>query len=230
MAKGTFIVIDGTDGSGKATQTKFLIDRLNKNNVPVATISFPQYGKKSAGLVEEYLNGKYGTAKNVGAKRASILYAADRFDGSFQIRRWLEEGKVVIADRYVSANMGHQAGQIKDPSERKQFLDWLYELEYETFAIPRPDLSIILHVSPEISQELVDMKGHRDYIGGEKRDILEDDIEHLRDAEQAYIEIAKLPGFTMIECTADKKILTREAIHAKIWEKVSKHVSDLSTK
>lgn len=230
MAKGTFIVIDGTDGSGKATQTKFLIDRLNKNNVPVATISFPQYGKKSAGLVEEYLNGNYGSAIDVGAKRASILYAADRFDGSFQIRRWLDEGKIVIADRYVSANMGHQAGKIKDPEERKKFLDWLYELEYEIFKIPQPDLNIILHVSPEISQELVDQKGHRDYVGGEKRDIHEADLEHLRDAEQAYLEIAQLPGFTMIECTADDKILTREAIHAKIWEKVTEQVPDLATK
>jgi dTMP kinase len=222
MPQGKLIVIDGTDGSGKKTQTEILINRLRQINIPVEPISFPQYGAKSCGPVEEYLNGKYGEALDVGPYRGSILYAVDRYDASFRMRQWLEQGKVIIADRYVSANMGHQAGKIKDPEERKRFLDWLYDLEYNHFAIPKPDANIILHVSPEINQQLVDQKGHRDYVGGQKRDIHEADIEHLRDAEQAYLDIAQLPGFTLIKCTRDNQIMTREEIHDLIWAQVQK--------
>ena len=107
---GKFIVIDGTDGSGKATQTELLVKRLAQAGYEVVMADFPQYGQKSAGLVEHYLNGKYGTALDVGPYRASIFYAADRYDASFQIRQWLKEGKIVISNRYVTANMAHQGG------------------------------------------------------------------------------------------------------------------------
>ncbi|HDH07740.1 MAG TPA: thymidylate kinase, partial [Candidatus Moranbacteria bacterium] len=146
MKIGKFIVIDGTDGSGKATQTKLLVERLKNDGHDVEIADFPQYGKKSAGLIEKYLNGKYGSAEEVGPYRASIFYACDRYDASFKIRKAVEEGKIVISNRYVTANMGHQGGKIKDPEERKKYFNWLYNLEYETFSIPRPDLNIILHV------------------------------------------------------------------------------------
>ena len=110
MKKGKFIVIDGTDGSGKATQTKLLVKKLRKEKYKVKLADFPQYNKKSAGLVEEYLSGKYGTEKNVGPYVASIFYACDRYDASFKIRKWLKEGNIVISNRYVTANMGHQGG------------------------------------------------------------------------------------------------------------------------
>src|SRR3990172_11995897 len=106
--KGKLIVIDGTDGSGKATQTKLLIKRLKKEGSKTAALEFPQYGAKSAGLIENYLAGLYGTADEVGPYRASVFYAVDRYDASQKIRRWLTEGRVVVADRYVTANMGHQ--------------------------------------------------------------------------------------------------------------------------
>ena len=106
---GKFIVIDGTNGSGKATQTHLLMEELKLNGYPVEMTDFPQYGTKSAGLIEEYLNGKYG---QVGPHAASIFYAIDRFDASFKIRQWLQEGKVVISNRYVTANAGHQGGKI----------------------------------------------------------------------------------------------------------------------
>ena len=118
-----FIVIDGTDGSGKATQTQLLVEKLKSLGFDVEIADFPQYGQKSAGLVEEYLNGVYGSAQDVGPYRASILYAVDRYAASFKIKKWLEEGKIVVSNRYVSANMGHQAGKIKDYAERDKFLD-----------------------------------------------------------------------------------------------------------
>ena len=224
MKKGKFIVIDGTDGSGKATQTELLMKKLKKDGHQVKVFDFPQYGKKSAGLVEEYLNGKYGSAQEVGPYRASIFYACDRYDASFKIKKYLEEGKIVISNRYVTANMGHQGGKIKSSKERKNYFKWLYNLEYEIFGIPKPDLSIILHVDAEIAQKLVDNKEKRSYIkGSKKRDLHENDLKHLRDAEKIYLEMAKtFQNFSLIKCTENKNIMTRGEISELAWKEVKK--------
>lgn len=221
---GKLIVIDGTDGSGKATQTQLLAQRLRDHGYQVEIADFPQYGKKSAGLVEEYLNGKYGTAEQVGPYRASLFYACDRYDASFQINDWLKQGKIVIANRYVSANMGHQGGKIADDQTRQQFFNWLYNLEYEIFRIPKPDLNIILHVDASLAQQMVDNKETRNYIlNGAKRDIHEKDINHLRQAEKIYLEIAKtFPDFYLIECCQNRQIMTREEISNLIWHQALK--------
>jgi len=220
---GKFIVIDGTDGAGKKTQADILKTRLEKNGLAVELADFPQYGQKSAGLVEEYLNGKYGGASEVDPRVASIFFAVDRYDASFKIRKWLEDNKIVISNRYVTANMGHQGSKFTDHSERRNYLDWLYDLEYKIFKIPKPDLNIILHVSPEISQKLVDQKGPRDYVGGQKRDIHEADINHLRAAEQTYLDIARTYlNFALIECVKNDEIMSREEIAELVWQEVSK--------
>lgn len=221
--KGKFIVIDGTDGSGKATQTKLLIERLKKEKYKVEMADFPQYGQKSATLVEEYLNGKYGSAQEVGPYRGSIFYACDRYAASFKIKKWLDEGKIVITNRYVTANMGHQGGKIKDFKKRKKYFEWLYDLEYNIFAIPKPDINLILHVDAAVAQLLVDKKEKRQYIKKGTRDIHEKDIKHLRDAEKVYLEIARsFPNFELIECTKDKYLMTIDEIGYLVWNKVKK--------
>ncbi|OGY42168.1 MAG: hypothetical protein A2Y82_00375 [Candidatus Buchananbacteria bacterium RBG_13_36_9] len=219
--KGIFIVIDGTDGSGKATQTKLLVARLEKEGRQVKMIDFPQYGQKSAGLVEEYLNGKFGSANEVGPYRASIFYACDRYAASDQIKKWLDEGNTVISNRYVSSNMGHQAGKISDIQERDKFLDWLFELEYNLFGIPKPNLNILLYLPPAIGQKLVDNKGHRDYVNGQKRDIHEADLEHLKNAADAYQYVAKKYNWQIIDCAPDNKLLSIEEISSLLWQTIS---------
>jgi len=220
---GKLIVIDGTDGTGKETQANLLVKRLKRNGFVVELIDFPQYGKKSAGLVEEYLNGRYGSAQEVGAYRASIFYAGDRFDGSFFIRKWLQQGEIVVSNRYVAANMGHQGGKIANDQERARYYEWLYHLEYEIFQIPKPDLNIILHLDAAIAQKLVDKKSARKYIAGKKRDIHEDDLGHLRQAEKAYLQIAQqFEDFILIECGRNNKIMPRQVINDLIWNEVSK--------
>lgn len=217
---GHFIVIDGIDGSGKKTQFDLLKQRLEREGHTIATADFPQYGQKSAGLVEEYLNGIYGTAEEVGPYAASILYAVDRFAASKKIRQWINEGTTVISNRYVTSNMGHQGAQIHDPVERTKFFAWNDALEFTTFKIPKPDLNIILHVPAKIAQELVDRKTARSYTTN-KRDILEADLKHLERAEQTYIEMTQtFPNFTLVECTEDDAILSPETIHEKIWQVV----------
>lgn len=221
MKKGIFIVVDGSDGSGKATQVNRLIQRFKENGCAVEMVDFPQYGKKSAGLVEEYLTGKYGKAHEVNAKAASIFYAVDRFDAKFKIKELLDQGKIVLANRYASSNMGHQTGKIKGDEERDKFLEWLDDLEFSVFGIPRPDMNILLYVPAETNQKLVDMKGHRDYVGGKKRDIHENDLQHLKDAVDAYLYVAKKYGWTVINCAPDGDLRSIEDIHEEVWQKVN---------
>ncbi len=212
----TFIVIDGTDGSGKATQTGLLKKKLEEAGKKVSVFDFPRYGNPSARLIEEYLNGEFGSADEVNPKAASILYAIDRFAAKKDMQQ--AEG-IIICNRYVSANQGHQAGKIADPKKRKEFLDWLDDLEYGIFGIPRPDLNIFLDVPPEIGQTLVDKKGKRDYTDG--RDIHEQDIDHLRNAYDAYHELCKGSGWTRVECVEDGRLLDKDSVAKRVWEKVS---------
>lgn len=226
--KGKFIVFEGLDGSGKSTQTKLLISHFKKEGYKVETIDFPRHGEKPAWLVDEYLRGKYGTAKEVGPYCASIFYACDRYDAGFKIREWLKEGKIVIADRYFASNIGHQGGKIKNKKERKKYFDWLYNLEYKILKIPKPDYNFILKTSFIFSLKLAnkitdkEKKARREiYLGrSEKRDIHEKDKRHLKDALISYLHATKeFPKeFKIIECIKGGKLLSPEVIHQKIWK------------
>jgi dTMP kinase len=217
---GKLIVIEGTDGSGKETQSRRLLERLAEAGIPTAYFDFPRHGEKPAAMVDNYLNGKYGPAAEVGSKAASVFYAVDRYDASFEIRKNLEEGKIVICNRYVSANMGHQGGKIKDRTARKEYLGWLEDLEYNIFGIPKPDLVVLLYVPYLIGQELVRNKAKRDYIVGSNMDIHEADPSHLKDAAVAFLEVAKEKGWKVIDCAKDGKILPIEEIHKMLWADV----------
>lgn len=216
IPKGKFIVIDGTDGSGKATQVALLVETMKTNGFDVEKVDFPQYGKKSSGAIEEYLAGNYGA---VGPEAASILYAIDRFDASFKIRELLNKGTIVIADRYVTANAGHQGGKIKDEADRIKYFKWLDNLEYNIFGIPKPDLNIILHVPAETSQKLIKARSEKDKT--RKMDIHELDLLHLKNAELVYLQIAQLfPNTKLVECMNGDSLMTIQEIHNKVWELV----------
>ena len=202
---------------------------FKKERYKIATIDFPQYGAKSAGLLEKYLIGKYGSADEVGPYRASIFYACDRYDASFKIKKWLDDGKIIISDRYIASNIGHQGGKIKDKKERKKYLKWLYNLEYDIFKIPKPDITFILKTSPESSRKLSPKitdkekkKKRKAYLGNKKRDIHEKDLKHLDDALNSYLEAAKeFPkDFKVIECFENEKLLPPERIHQKVWKEI----------
>lgn len=224
---GKFIAFEGLDGSGKSTQNNLLAEHLKREGYEVKRIDFPQYGTKSAGLVENYLNGKYGTSEEVGPYRASIFFACDRYDASFKIRERLKEGKIVVSDRYIASNIGHQGGKIKDKKERKRYLKWLYNLEYGIFGIPKPDICFILKTSPELARKMAPKiteeekkRKRKAYLGRKIRDIHEKDLTHLRTALNSYLEVAKeFPeDFKVIECLKNGKWLPPEVIHQKIWE------------
>ncbi|MCL5435871.1 MAG: thymidylate kinase [Patescibacteria group bacterium] len=220
--RGKFIVIEGIDGSGKATQTRLLAARLRKQSRKVAVADFPQYGKKSAGPLEEYLNGKYG---KIGAYQASLLYAVDRFDARQKLCQWLEEGRVIVSNRYVTTNAGHQGGKIRAAAARRQFYRWLDSLEFGILGLPRADLTLVLHVPAKIAQLLVDKKNvaSRAYVNGKKRDLHEADFGHLQAAEHAYLDIARtFPRCVLLECVSDGVMLPPKVIAEMIWKEVKK--------
>jgi dTMP kinase len=222
--KGKLIVIDGVDGAGKATQSQMLADALKAEGYDFEITDFPQYGKKSAGLVEEYLNGKYG---QLSPYVASIFFACDRFDASFKIKQWLAAGKIVISNRYVTASAGHLGGKIPEISERVKYFRWLDNLEYGIFGIPKPDLNIILRVPAKIAQKLVDNKSkeQRKYAAGKKRDLHESDLKHLQNAEKVFIQISRMfPSTKLVECVEGKNLLSPLQVHNKVWNLVRRVV------
>ncbi|OGL66207.1 dTMP kinase [Candidatus Uhrbacteria bacterium RIFCSPLOWO2_01_FULL_47_24] len=220
--KGTFIVIEGTDGSGKTTHLELAVKKLTADSRAVEVVDFPQYGKKSAGPVEEYLNGKYGSAQEVSPYVASLFYAVDRFDASFKINKALTDGKIVLANRYVPSNIAHQGAKITDIAERQKFMHWVEEIEYGIMKLPRPDRVIFLHVPAHISFELVEKKNERAYLQeGKKRDIHESDLLYQKAVEQSYLELAAHDTTVKtIECAPEGKLLYIEEIHPLVMKQI----------
>ncbi len=237
MKTGKFFVFEGIDGCGKSTQTKLLAEYYKQKGFEVEKIDFPQHGERSSAMVDDYLNGKYGTSEEVGPKIASVFYATDRYDASLKIKKWLDEGKIVISDRYLVSNIGHQGGKIKDKEEWKKYVNWLYDLEYGIFKIPKPDFTFILKTSVESSMKLSNSitdgeKQQRriSYLGDDKKqDIHEKNNSHLENALNSYLMAAKeFPNdFEVIECLEKEELLSAETINnriIKIIEENNKHM------
>lgn len=229
---GKFFVFEGIDGCGKSTQTKLLAKYFIERGYKVEKIDFPQHGERSSAMVDDYLTGKYGTSEEVGPYIASIFYAQDRYDASFKIKKWLDEGKIVVSDRYLVSNIGHQGGKIKNKKEWKKYVNWLYNLEYSIFSIPKPDYTFILKTSPEFSLKLAhnitdkDKQNRRKaYLGSSKKqDIHEKDRNHLKNALNSYLMASKeFPkDFRVIECLSGGELLPPGIINQKIIKLVEK--------
>ena len=220
MKKGFFIVIEGTDGGGKKTQQDFLKQNLEDLGFEVEIFDFPRYGERSCTMVEDYLNGKFGTIDEVGPMLASIFYAVDRFAVKKKMLEAINNGKILISNRYVSSNQGYQGAKIKDDEERQKFFAWLDDLEYDIFQIPRADLYIFLDVPPKIGQQLVDQKNTRAYVGGAKRDMHESDKEFLDFSYKVYKQLSANPEWITINCVKNEKLLSKEEIAKLVLQEV----------
>lgn len=220
--KTQIIVIDGADSVGKATQVNLLKERLEADGIAVEKVDFPQYEQNVfGGLLRECLDGKRGDFMSLDPKVAATLYAADRFESKKELEQWLAEGKVILFDRYVSANMMHQGAKIEDPTERAAFLKWLEHIEHDIFAIPRPDLTIHLNVPPEKSEKLLE---YMVSIGKKTADVAESDREHQRKVAACAREIAVAQQWVPVECMDGDVLRTREDIHEEVYALVSKHI------
>lgn len=216
--KGKLIVVDGTDGSGKATQSKLLTKSLEKQGRTVRRIEFPRYYTSFHGdIVGRFLKGEFGEINQVSPYLISLAYALDRLTARKQIQDWLEAGDYVIADRYTSASMAHQTAKVP-PKERAEFLRWVEEMEYKHHKIPREDIVLFLYVPVEVSQKLVDGKGKRQYMKGKKRDIHEASSKHQQEALKVYLRLAKeKKHWVKVDCVNDQgKMKSRAQIQQEI--------------
>lgn len=218
---GLFLVVEGTDGSGKGTQVELLVSRLEEKGYDVAKFDFPQYESDSSYFVRQYLNGKYGSAEEVGPYTGSVFYALDRYEAAPDIRKALSEGKVVIANRFTGSNMAHQGTKFDNPEQRRGYFIWLDQMEFEMLKIPRPDLSIVLRVPAEIAQKLVDKKEARSYTD-KKRDLHEADINHLKRSVEVYDNLCQLfpKDFKQIDCVRGDRIMDVDTIHRQIFSTI----------
>ena len=211
---GTLIVLEGLDGSGKATQTQMLCEALAKEGLRVRQISFPDYDSESSALVKMYLGGAFGVSPaDVNPHAASSFYAVDRF-ASYQ-RDWKQaylSGTVILADRYVTSNLIYQLSKVKE-DEKEVFIRWVESYEYEKLGLPRPDVTLYLDMDPEISQRMLRER----YAGDEtKKDIHESNIAFLKDCRKNALYSAERLRWHVIPCYEQKEPKTREAIHREI--------------
>ena len=220
---GKLIIIEGTDGSGKQTQTEMLFNKLSeyRGKDKVKKISFPNYDSKASEPIKMYLSGEFGkNANDVNAYAASLFYSVDRF-ASFkkEWEKFYNDGGIVISDRYTTSNMVHQASKIKDDKEREAYLEWLIDLEWNKISIPEPDLIIFLDVPFEISQRL--MKNRNNKITGEiNKDIHEKDSKYLKDSYNIAKDLAKKYRWEIIECVKNDKLKSIEDINKEIMNKI----------
>lgn len=223
---GILIAIDGVDASGKQTQTELLCERLQNIGKKIRKVSFPMYDSPSSILVKQYLAGDFGSKpSDVNAYAASMLFAADRF--STYRTDWGEDyknGVIIIADRYVSSNMIHQAGKIADEEEKKRFLAWLDDLEFSKLELPRPDITFFLDMPAEFGQKL--MQGRNNKItGGEQKDIHESDKSYLEASYKNALYVASQCGWERISCVEDGQVRDISQINDEMFSKIMEKMS-----
>lgn len=229
--RGKLILIEGTDCSGKQTQSQLLVSKLIENNIKIKRMEFPMYDTPTGKIIGgPYLGKEYiceswfdGGATKVDAKVAALYFAADRLYNISKINKLLDEGVNVILDRYVPSNMAHQGGKILDYNERQVFYKWSDTLEYGLIELPRPDFSILLYLPHEYSKQLRELRG-------EKLDNHEASEEHLANAEKAYLEISKLYDYKIINCNKDDQIRSIEDINTELYNYVINKLLDKKEK
>ncbi len=224
MQNGIFIVIDGIDGSGKATQSRLLMERLAKEGRQVEKIDFPRYGTPLFGeLLGECLAGKHGDFLHLDPKIASTLYALDRYEASEQIRAWLAEGRVVIADRFASSNQIHQGGKIMDAGKRDAFLAWIDKMEHDVLNVPRPDAVVYLRVPVETSLELLSKEraAKNTALDGETTDVVEKDRMYLERSFESAERLSVAPNWHTVDCVEGGALRSPDAIHQDVYGQVS---------
>lgn len=217
---GKLIVLEGTDGSGKATQARLLAQHLEREGRAFREIDFPRYGNPFAEPAKLYLDGALGAhAGDVNAYAASVLFAVDRF-ASYK-EDWggaYEAGELILANRYTTSNAVHQASKLPE-GEREAYLSWLFDLEYGRMGLPAPDLVVYLDLPTELSEAML---RKRQQATGTHADIHEQDEDYLRACRENARSIARSLGWTLVRCDQEGAVRPPEDIHREIWDLAAK--------
>jgi len=217
--EGKLIIIEAGDGCGKATQTARLYERLTAEGYPVKKVEFPDYASPSSALIKMYLGGQFGTQPDaVNAYAASAFFAVDRF-ASYKTSwgEWYRQGGIILADRYTTSNMVHQAVKIDDESAKDSFLDWLWDLEFVKFGLPVPNQVLFLDVPPDLSSRLL---AERSVKAGGEPDIHERDMDYLARCYHSYRLLAARYGWQSIDCVSSDGLKSVDQIHQAIYHSV----------
>ena len=217
---GALLAIEGIDGSGKGTQAGLLCATASARGYRVAPFSFPLYdGNPFSRAVADYLNGEFGAADEVHPELAALLYAGDRFHARPRLLAALEQHDLVVCDRYIASNAAHQGAKLTGAA-RRRLLDWLEEVEYGEFALPRPDLVVLLDAPVALARELVGRKAARGYTTLEA-DIHEADAGHSGATREVYLELARRDGWRVVRTAGDDGAMREAAeIAADVWSSV----------
>ncbi|CEN25891.1 thymidylate kinase [[Clostridium] sordellii] len=226
--KGKLIIIEsGSDASGKATQTKKLFNRLEQDGYKVKKVEYPNYKSESSALVKMYLNGDFGkNAEDVDPYVASTFFAADRY-ASFKTEweAFYNNGGIIIADRYTTSNMVHQASKM-DENERDKFINWLFDYEFNLYKIPEPDCVVFLNVPIEYSKKLMENRKNK-FTGEDKKDIHESDISYLSKSYENSLYIANKYNWNKINCIENENLRSIESIHEEIYNIVKENLNSM---
>jgi len=215
-----FIALEGLDAAGKRTQATLLYDRLRSQNRPVELWDFPTYDTTFGSLVAAYLRGDYGPKEVLPPEVPSLLYELDRYQHMKRMKAQLAAGTVLVANRYISSNLGFQGAKFSGPDQR-MFLAWLKAVESR---LPQPDMTIFLDVPAEAAAGLAVKRPERAHMHGQKLDIHEADVDYQARVRQTYLEIARSEGWIVISCMKDGALRPPEDIHEEIWGHVSKRL------
>ena len=217
---GKIIVIEGLDGCGKQTQSEKLYQRLKEENYQVMKIAYPRYENQSSSLVKMYLSGEFGKdPSQISPYIASTFYAVDRYASYKQdYEEFYKNGGILILDRYVTANMVHQAGKIDNIEEREKFLKWLWNFEFNLFGIPVPDKVFFLNIPPEVSQKLMAERENK-FSHEKEKDIHESNKEYLNKMYDSACYLIEKFNWDEINCTKEGNLRTIEDIHEEIYKK-----------
>ena len=225
-----FIVLEGVDGSGKSTQIAALREMFAQKGIPTEYLHFPRFDAPYFGdLIARFLRGELGSVEQVDPYIVAMLYAGDRRDAASLIRGWIQEGKVVICDRYVYSNIGYQCAKVASAEEREKLREWILSLEYDYFAIPRPDVSLFLDVPFAFTERKLLQEQRegddRAYLHG-KKDIHEQSMELQRQVRQVYIDAAECDEtMHVVDCSIDGQMASPEVIFERIMSVITPYLA-----
>ena len=218
--RGKFVAIEGIDGAGKRTQIELLSRALAVRGVPHGRISFPRYESRFGQLVAQFLNGDFGPLEQVDPYFSALLYAGDRLEFKPEMEAALGSGQTILADRYIASNLAHQSARCPT-ARRAEFLDWLRQVEYEIYGLPREDLVVYLRLPAAVAHDMVARKAAREYTNMQ-RDIQEGSLRHLEEAARVYDGLSQGANWVTIECfdPAAAALRPPQVIHSDVFAAV----------